>query len=170
VPISANHVHFFISYAVAFLAFALIARWYVWPAIRDRAPVTALSPLLLYACLRVNGLMFLMPGLVSPDLPRAFAVPTAYGDLTAVVLALLALACLRTGNPLAMPMVWLFNVAGLADLVYANVSTFKDNVDPAQLGASYYLAVINVPAMIVVHVMIFVYLLRPRAKGQEFSA
>jgi hypothetical protein len=30
---------------------------------------------------------------------------------------------------------------------------------PAQLGASYYLAVINVPAMVVVHVMIFVYLL-----------
>jgi hypothetical protein len=169
VPISANHVHFFISYAVAFLAFALIARWYVWPAIRDRAPGPALTPLLLYACLRVNGLMFLMPGLVSPDLPRAFAVPTAYGDLTAVVLALAALACLRGGNPLALPMVWLFNVAGLGDLVYANVSTFKDGVDPAQLGASYYLAVINVPAMIVVHVMIFIYLLRPRVKGEELS-
>jgi hypothetical protein len=37
VPISANHVNFFISCAVAFIAFALIARWYVWPAIRDRA-------------------------------------------------------------------------------------------------------------------------------------
>jgi hypothetical protein len=168
--ISANHVHFFISFAVAFLAFALIARWYVWPAIRVRAPAVALTPLLLYACLRVNGLMFVMPGLVSPDLPRAFAVPTAYGDLTAVVLALLALACLRTASPLAMPMVWFFNAAGLLDLVYANISTFKDNVDPAQLGASYYLAVINVPAMIVVHVMIFFYLLRRRPKEAELPA
>jgi hypothetical protein len=160
--ITANHVHFFISYTVAFLAFALIAGWYVWPAIRDRAPAEALTPLLLYACLRVNGMMFLMPGLVSADLPAAFAVPVAYGDLTAVVLALIALAALRMGSALAMPLVWLFNVAGLLDLVYANVSTFKDSVDPVQLGASYYLAVINVPAMIVVHVMIFIWLLRPR--------
>jgi hypothetical protein len=170
VQISANHVHFFISYAVAFLAFALIGRWYVWPAIRDRAPQVALTPLLLYACLRVNGLMFVMPGLVSPDLPSAFAVPTAYGDVTTTVLALLALACLRMASPLAVPMIWLFNVAGLLDLVYANISTFKDNVDPVQLGASYYLAVINVPAMVVVHVMIFVYLLRRQPKREERPA
>jgi membrane-associated HD superfamily phosphohydrolase len=170
VPISANHIHFFISYAVAFLVFALIARWYVWPAIRDRAPQVALTPLLLYACLRINGLMFLMTGLVSPDLPSAFAVPTAYGDVTAAVLALLAIACLRTASPLAMPMVWLFNVAGFLDLVYANISQFRDSVDPVQLGVSYYLAVINVPAMVVVHVMIFVYLLRRRPKAGELPA
>lgn len=70
--ITANHMHFFISYAVAFLVFGLIGKWYVWPSIKDRAPKLALTPLLLYACLRVNGLMFLMPGLVSPDLPSAF--------------------------------------------------------------------------------------------------
>jgi hypothetical protein len=164
--ISSNQFHFFISYAMAFLVFALIALWYVWPAIKDRPPALALTPLLLYACLRVNGLMFLMPGLISPDLPRAFAVPTAYGDLSAAVLALLALACLRAGNILAMPLVWLFNIVGLLDLLYANISTFKDHVDPAWLGASYYLAVLNVPAMVVVHVMIFVYLLRRQRRRE----
>ena len=49
-------------------------------------------------------------------------------------------------------MLWLFNTVGLLDLIYANISTFKDQVDPTQLGAAYYLAVINVPAMVVVHV------------------
>jgi hypothetical protein len=168
VQISANHIDFFISYAIAFLVFGLVSKWYLWPAIKDRAPEVALTPLLLYACLRVNGLMFLMPGLVSPDLPRAFAVPVAYGDLTAAVLALLAVACLRSGSALAAPMVWLFNVVGFLDLVYANISTFKDNVDPAQLGVSYYLAVLNVPAMLVVHVMIFVYL--PRWQRREMES
>ena len=158
--VTANQIHFFISYAIAFLVFGLIARWYVWPAVKDRPPALALMPLLLYACLRVNGLMFVMPGLVSPDLPRAFAVPTAYGDLSAAVLALLALACVRSGNILGIPLVWLFNIVGFLDLVYANISTFKDHVDPVWLGVSYYLAVLNVPAMVVVHVMIFVYLLR----------
>jgi hypothetical protein len=72
-PHSDNQLHFFISYAVAFLAFGLIGKWYLWPAIKDRAPKVALAPLLLYACLRVNGLMFLMPELVSAELPRAFS-------------------------------------------------------------------------------------------------
>lgn len=159
---SANEIHFFISYAVAFVALGLVAKWYIWPNIRERPPKSALSPFLLYACLRVNGLMFLMPGLVSPALPSAFAVPTAYGDLTATVLALLALACVRYENAAAVPMLWLFNVVGLLDLIYANISTFKDHVDPAYLGVSYYLAVLNVPAMVVVHIMIFAYLLRRR--------
>src|SRR5215468_11305742 len=104
-PLSDNHIHYFISYAVAFLGFGLIGKWYLWPAIKDRAPKVALTPLLLYACLRVNGLMFLMPGLVSPELPRAFAVPTAYGDLTAAVLALIAAALLRAESAVAVPMV-----------------------------------------------------------------
>ena len=161
--LSANHIHFFISYAVAFLVFGLIANWYIWPSIKDRPLKSALPPFLLYACLRVNGLMFLMPGLVSPELPRAFAVPTAYGDLTAVVLALLALGCVRYENAAAVPMLWLFNVAGLLDLIYANLSTFKDQVDPVYLGVSYYLVVLNVPAMVVVHVLIFAYLLKRTA-------
>jgi hypothetical protein len=45
-------------------------------------------------------------------------------------------------------------------LVCANISTFKDHVDSTCLGASYYLAAINVPAMVVVHVLIFAYLFR----------
>jgi hypothetical protein len=159
-PLSDNNLHYFISYAVAFFVFGLIGKWYVWPSIKDRNTKSALTPLLLYACLRVNGLMFLMPGLVSPELPRAFAVPTAYGDLSAAVLALFALACVRSENALAVPMLWLFNTVGMIDLIYANVSTFKDRVDPVYLGTSYYLAVLNVPAMVVVHVIIFGYLLR----------
>jgi hypothetical protein len=164
--ISSNFIHFFISFAVAILVFALIANWYIWPAIKDRHLKAALSPLLLYACLRVNGVMFLMPGLVSPELPAAFAVPVGYGDVAAVVLALIALAFVRSGSVFAVPMVWLFNIAGLADLVYANLSTFKDHVDPVLLGVSYLLVALNVPAMLVVHLLIFVYLLRrPAARN-----
>ena len=164
-----NFIHYFISYCVAYLVFGLIAKWYLWPAIKDRSPKIALTPLLLYACLRVNGLMFLMPGLVSPDLPRAFAVPTAYGDLTATLLALLALWPLRAGSALAVPMLWLFNVVGLLDLAYANISSVMDHVDPTYLGASYYLAAINVPAMVVIHILIFAYLIK-RKNGNSSSS
>jgi len=169
VALTGNFIYYFISYCVAYLVFGLIAKWYLWPAIKDRSPKIALTPLLLYACLRVNGLMFLMPGLVSPDLPRAFAVPTAYGDLTATLLALLALWPLRAGSALAVPMVWLFNVVGLLDLAYANISSVMDHVDPTYLGASYYLAAINVPAMVVVHILIFAYLIKRKHANSRSS-
>lgn len=156
--ITSNHIHFFISYTVAFIAFSFIGRWYLWPAIKDRDPVTALSPLLLYACLRVNGLMFLMPGLVSEQLPERFAVPTAYGDLIAVIFALIALWALRNRYVFAIKLVVVFNIIGLLDLIYANIATFTEHVDPVMLGAAYYLAVLNVPAMIVVHIIIFIYI------------
>jgi hypothetical protein len=102
-----------------------------------------------------------------PGAAAGFAVPTAYGDLTAVILALLALASLRYEADFAVPMLWLFNIVGLLDLIYANIATFKDHFDPVQLGVSYYLAVINVPAMVVVHILIFAYLLRslPRTRS-----
>jgi hypothetical protein len=160
-------MYFLISSAVAYIAFSLIAIWYVWPAIKDRPAQAALTPLLLYACLRVNGLMFLMPGLASPDLPHAFAAPTAYGDLSSAILALLTIACLRLNSVLAAPMLWLFNLVGFCDLLYANISSIKDHVDPVLLGVGYYLAAINVPAMMVVHVMIFVYLLSGRASRRQ---
>ncbi len=128
--ITSNHIHFFISYAVAFIAFGLIGKLYLWPAIKDRDPVVALSPLLLYVCLRVNGLMFLMPGLVSEDLPATFSVPTAYGDIAAVIFALLFLWALRNGIGFALKLVYIFNVIGMLDLIYANIATFTKHVDP----------------------------------------
>src|SRR5579862_1111030 len=162
--VNANMIHFMISYVVAFIAFILIAIWYIWPNIKDRAPKVALTPLLLYSCLRVNGLMFLMTGLVSSDLPSGFAVPTAYGDFTAVALSLISLLFLRIGSFLALPLVWLFNIEGTLDLIYANFATFKYHVDPIQLGTAYYLAAINVPAEMIVHAIIFAYLLRLAAE------
>jgi hypothetical protein len=46
---------------------------------------------------RFVGLAFLVKGVVAPELPAAFAMPAAYGDLIAAVLALFALAALRSG-------------------------------------------------------------------------
>jgi hypothetical protein len=162
--IIANTIYFFVSYAVAFLVLGLIGKWYIWPSIKDRGIKIALTPLLLYACLRINGLMFLMPGLVSPELPSAFAVPTAYGDFAAVLLALLALACVRFESAFAVPVLWVFNILGLLDLIYGNISSLAAGFDPAQWGVSYYLIVLNVPAMVVVHILMIAYLLRHRAE------
>ena len=104
------------------------------------------------------GLAFLIPGVVSPDLPAAFAAPAAYGDLIAAILALLALAVLRSGFGLFV--VWVFNVWGTADLLYAFYEDNRIDLDPGQLGAAYFIGVVLVPLLLITHGLVFRLLLR----------
>src|SRR5690242_18551053 len=93
----------------------------------------ALRPLLVVHTFRFVGLSFLVPGVVSPELPLEFARPAAYGDLVAAVLALVALAFLT--SRFAIGLVWVFNVWGLADLVYAfYLGQIGVGIRPGQLG------------------------------------
>src|SRR5262245_60139515 len=94
---------FGISVALGFLAWGIVTAQYLWPYLRSQPRVDALRPLLILHSFRFIGLAFLVPGVVAPDLSDAFARPAAYGDLIAAVLALLALAALRSrwGIPLS---------------------------------------------------------------------
>ena len=55
---------------------------------------------------RFFGLVFLLPGVVSPELPAGFAVFAAWGDFATGVLAMLALLTIRI-----RPLFWLFVIA-----------------------------------------------------------
>ncbi len=100
-----------------------------------------------------------MIGVVAEDVAPAFAVPAAYGDLTASVLALLAVVALRFRWPIAIPLVWIFNVEGTLDMLYA-VSQGLRHVDAGQLGGVVFIPLLIVPLLAVTHVMIFQLLLR----------
>ena len=145
---------FGLSIVLGFVAWGLVAAHYIWPALRRRSREDALRPLLLLHCFRFIGLAFLVPGVVSPELPRAFAVPAAYGDLVAALLALLALAALR--SPLGIPLVWAFNLAGTADLLHAYYQgRIGVGIEPGQLGAAYFIPTVVVPLLLVTHVLVF---------------
>ena len=75
---------FGLSVAFSFVAWSIVARDFVWPALNGRSRADALRPLLILHSFRFVGLSFLIPGVVSPDLPVAFAAPAAYGDLNCV--------------------------------------------------------------------------------------
>jgi len=110
--------------------YTLIARWYVAPRLAARSLPSVLTPLLLFHSFRHLGMVFLVPTVVGPALPPAFAVPAAYGDLLAALLALLATAALRLEWTLAIALVWVFNIVGLLDLVNAFYQGLRDNVQP----------------------------------------
>ena len=110
---------FGLSVLFSFLAFGLVAKLYIWPRLRSLDRNKALLPLVVPHTFRFIGLSFLVPGVVSPSLPSAFAVPAAYGDLVAAILALAASTALSKRWALAMSLVWLFNLWGAADLLFA---------------------------------------------------
>jgi hypothetical protein len=142
---------------LSLVGYSLIARFYVASRLAALPLSAALTPLLLLHAFRHLGMVFLVPTVVGPALPAAFAVPAAYGDLLAALLALLAIGALRNSWTLAIPLVWLFNVEGTLDLLNAFYQGLRNNV---QLGAAYYIPTVAVPALFVTHAMIFAMLIR----------
>ena len=107
---------FGITVVLGLAAWGAVAWHYIWPALRERSSPENLKPILMLHGFRFLGLAFVVPGVVSPELPAAFAQPVAYGDLISAILALLALATL--GTRAGTVVTWVFNTFGTADLLF----------------------------------------------------
>jgi hypothetical protein len=158
---------FFVAIAFSFIAWGIVAARYIWPELRDRERAEALRPLLMLHSFRFIGLAFLVPGVVSPDLPSAFARSAAYGDIIAATLALLSLLSLprRTGLIVA----WIFNLWGSADLLNAFYQANHAGLLAGQLGATYFIPTLIVPLLMITHGLGFRLLLQrqPQPAMQE---
>src|SRR5580698_2307873 len=107
---------FMIDMALGYLAWALCIKAYIWPRLRTMDRVAAHRAIATFNSFRFFGLVFLLPGFVGANLPQGFAAPAAYGDFATGVLAILALLTARV-RFLFWPLVWAFNLVGLADVV-----------------------------------------------------
>jgi hypothetical protein len=149
---------FGINIAFAFTAWAVVTALYIWPALRARPRIEALRPLLVLHAFRFGGLAFLVPGVVSPDLPAAFAHDAAFGDIIAAILALLSLATLR--SKVGILLVWVFNIWGSLDLLNAFYQANAAGLQPGQLGAAYFIPTAFVPLLLITHGLVFRILLQ----------
>src|SRR5712672_4621867 len=156
-------VLFGISVAFCLAVWGAVAWHYVWPALRERPRPESLKPILLLHGFRFLGLAFVVPGVVSPELPAAFAQPVAYGDLISAILALLALATLETRAGTVVT--WVFNVFGTADLLLAFYQGSRISLPYTQvlLGAGYFIMNAYVPLLLITHGLAFRILLRTKA-------
>ncbi len=146
---------FGINVAFGFLVWGLVVRQYIWPALRRQPRADSLRPILYLHSFRFVGLAFLIPGVVSPDLPMAFARPAAYGDLATAILALLSIATLR--NRVGVILVWMFNVVGTVDLLHAFYEGNRSGlgIAPGLQGAAYFIPTALVPLLLITHALVF---------------
>jgi len=140
---------FFVSIAFSLIAWGIVTARYIWPELRLRQRVDALRPLLILHSFRFIGLAFLVPGVVSPDLPSAFAHSAAYGDIIAAILALLALISLSSASGVVIA--WIFSLWGTADLFNAFYQANHAGLMAGQLGATYFIPTFIVPLLLITH-------------------
>src|ERR1051325_4965885 len=156
---------FRIHLILGYVAWLLCFRVYVLPRLKSMDMVEAHRAIATLHRFRVFGLVFILPGVVGPNLPAGFAPFAAYWDFATGVLAILALLTVRV-RPLFWLFVVAFNLVGAVDLILDYYHAVQSGL-PAivgQLGAAYVIPVLYVPVLMITHVVAFYWLLRPQPK------
>ena len=152
---------------LGYVAWMLCFRAYVLPRLKSMDLVAAHRVMATLHSFRFFGLVFILPGVIGPNLPAAgFATFAAYWDLATGVLAMLALLTVRI-RPLFWLFVAAFNLVGVVDLILDYYHAIQVGL-PAlagQLGATYAIPIIYVPVLMITHVVAFYLLLRPQPKA-----
>jgi hypothetical protein len=106
----------------------------------------------------------LLPGILdlsSLEVSNSFANQMAYGDLITGLLAIAAIVAIRRQASLATPLIWVFSIFGLLDLLNVGIVVMPPMANPNILGPfGWILFTVYLPALILTHVLIIRLMLR----------
>jgi hypothetical protein len=151
-PATIFQIHLVLGYVPWLLCFGA----YVLPRLKAMDRVEAHRAIATLHSFRFFGLVFVLPGVVGPNLPTGFAAFAAYGDFITGLLAMLALLLVRMP-----PLFWLFivafNLVGVTDIIvdYYHGNQFGLPALAGELGATYAIPIIYVPLLMITHVVAF---------------
>jgi hypothetical protein len=161
-PATIFDIHLVLGYVPWLLCFGA----YVWPRLKSMDRVEAQRAIATLHSFRFFGLVFIIPGVVGPDLPAGFATFAAYGDFATGLLSMLALLTVRT-RPLFWLFVVAFNLVGAADILidYYHGNQLDLPALSGQLAATYWVPIIYAPLLMITHVVAFYLLVRPQPEA-----
>ena len=150
-------MHLILGYVPWLLCFGA----YIWPRLKAMDPIDAQYAIATLHSFRFVGLVFIVPGVVGPDLPNGFATFAAYGDFATGLLAMLALLAVRR-RPLFWPFVIAFNLMGIVDILidYYHGNQVGLPALAGELSATYVIPIVYVPLLMITHVAAFYLLAR----------
>jgi hypothetical protein len=146
---------------LGYVAWLLCFRAYLLPKLKSMDQIEAHRAIATVHSFRFFGLVFILPGVVGPNLPAGFAAFAAYWDFATGVLAILALLTVRI-RPLFWLLIVAFNLVGTVDLIldYYHATQVGLPALAGQLGAGYAIPVLYVPLLMITHIAAFYLLLR----------
>ena len=160
-PETLFRIHLVLGYVAWLLCFST----YVLPKLKSMDRFEAQRAIATLHSFRFFGLVFILPGVIGPNLPAGFATFAAYWDFATGVLAILALLTARI-RPLFWFFVVAFNLVGATDIILDYYHAIQAGL-PAlagQLGATYAIPIIYVPMLMITHVVALYWLVRPQPK------
>ena len=160
-------IHLVLGYVAWLLCFSV----YILPKLKSMGRVEAHRAIATLHSFRFFGLVFILPGVVGPNLPASFATFAAYGDFATGLLAILALLTVRI-RPLFWLFVVAFNFVGVGDILVDYYHAIQAGL-PAlagQLASTYAIPIIYVPLLMITHFVAFYWLLRPQPKAARTLA
>lgn len=166
-PATVFDIHLLLGYVPWLLCFGA----YIWPKLKAMDRSEAQRAIAMLHSFRFFGLVFIIPGVVGPNLPAGFAEFAAYGDFATGLLAMLALLTVRM-----RPLFWLFvvayNVVGAVDILidYYHGTMLDLPALSGQLAATYWIPVIYVPLLMITHVAALYLLVRPQPWAAQARA
>jgi len=153
-----------VQFTFSLILSALVAKWYIAPLL-DRLPTpAALAPLFLVQALRYLPTSAFAPGQVGSQTPMDAMAAIAYGDLASAVLALAAALFLHYRIAGALWVAWFVNIATSLDWMYSTYLAASHGLANYPMGGNWYIINYYVPLIGVIHVLIFVQLLRGRTR------
>ncbi len=155
-------MHLVLGYLACLLCFVA----YVLPRLKSMERIQAQRVIATVHSFRFFGLVFILPGVVGPNLPAGFATFAAYADFATGILALLALLSVRV-RPLFWFFVVAFNLVGTVDLILNYYHAVKLGLPElaGQLGAAYVIPILYVPVLMITHCVALYWLVRPQPKA-----
>jgi hypothetical protein len=150
--------YLYLAQAVSTVAWILIVQDFLVPRSRGNRPRLLQSLLLLHA-FRFVGLGMFIPGMPL-TIPPEFAIPAAWGDYVASILALVAYSLLKKNQTAGTIATWVFTVWGIADLGVVFYQAFALQV-ANHMGVMFWIFAAYAPSLVVSHIVILRVLMRP---------
>src|SRR5260370_42097126 len=156
---------FNIQLVLGYVPWLLYLGAYIWPRFKAMDRFEVHCAIATLHSFRFFGLIFLVPGVVGPNLPADFATLAAYGDFATGVVAMVALLTTRM-RALFWFFVVAFNVVGTVDIIGDYYHGYQLGLADlaGQLGAGYEIVMIYVPLLMITHLVAFYSVLRPQPK------
>ncbi len=162
---------FRIQLVLGYVAWLLCFSAYIWPWLKSMDRLEAQRAIATLHSFRFFGLVFILPGVIGPNLPASFATFAAYGDFATGVLAMLALLTVKM-----RPLFWLFaaafNLVGAGDIIIDYYQATQVNLPAVagELGATYAIPIIYVPILMLTHFAAFYFMMRPQPNAARVLA
>ena len=147
-----SEIIFRLQLGLGYAAWLLALRAYGIQRLRTTAPPDTLRAIATLHSFRFFRLVFILPGVVSPELPANFAAAAAYGDFATGLFAMLALLTFNRRS-LFLLFTVAFNLVGIADLLtdYYHATRINLPAIAGELGAAYAIPILYVPLLMMTH-------------------